>query len=81
MPFKLGEMVKMRSSALKLVRFCHLPKDDIGIVVGFKESSNNPNDILIIVHWQNYLKKSSKPLQYKPSRLKRVIRKKNAETT
>lgn len=75
LPFNIGELVKMRSKDLYLVKFNHLPKEDIGIVVDVKKSEKDQNIWLVFVHWQKYRTKSGKDPSYMSKRLKRANRK------
>lgn len=72
-PFQVGDLVQMRSKALKLVRFFRYPKDDVGIVLELKKGTD---EWLVNVHWQKYVPKNGKTI-IKHSRLKKARARKN----
>ena len=66
-PFKIGDMVQIRTPVLRMRRFCSMPKFDIGFVVDVNKSTKTEH-FLVNVIWQKH--KSGKTLQYKHIRLK-----------
>ena len=75
LPFKIGDLVMLKSKDKKLVKFLHLPKDDIGVVIEIKKSCSysiyNPVWIAA-VHWQKYKTKKGDTPTYKIKRLKKA---------
>lgn len=74
-PFQVGDLVQMRSKALKLTRFCKYKKDDVGIVLEVKKS-NICDDWYVNIHWQKFIPKSGKSV-IKHTRLKKIRIRKN----
>lgn len=75
-PFQPGDLVMMRSKALRLVRFNRYPENDVGLVLEVK--TNNVGEWLVNVHWQKFIPKNGKCV-IKHTRLKKVRKKKNNE--
>lgn len=73
--FKLGDLVKMRSSTLSIRKYYGFNKQDIGVVVDVKRNILQTK-WLISVYWQAYKSKSGKStLAHYQYRLKLANRK------
>ena len=73
-PFKVGDLVMMRTKSLRLKRFFKYPKNDVGLVL---EVTKGHVEWLVNIHWQKFIPRGKCIL--KNSRLKKVRVKKNVE--
>jgi hypothetical protein len=79
LPFKIGDLVTLRSKDKSLLKFSHLPQDDVGIILDIKKSTKYSiyDPVWIAsVHWQKYKTKKGDTPTYKIKRLKKVRKKK-----
>lgn len=83
-PFQVGDFIKMRSCALKLLKYLRLPKNDVGVVTGVSLSNSyrgGKRMWLVHVHWQQLSVSAVKEQKYFHIRLKHLARKSHAEKT
>jgi hypothetical protein len=73
-PFKVGDLVMMRTKSLRLRRFHKYPENDVGLVLEVKKGNI---EWLINIHWQKFTPRGKCILKH--SRLKKVRVKKNVE--
>jgi hypothetical protein len=72
-PFNVGDLVTLRAKDAKLVKYKHLPRNDLGVVVGLKFVAGHYTKTWhVFVEWQQYQPKSLKRFKCYHTRLKKV---------